>query len=324
MNAIVVDEDSPQHQLIWQQVPDPDPGPEEVLVDICATAVNRADLLQRQGNYPPPPGAPPYLGLEMAGRVAEIGADVGDVQPGDRVCALLAGGGYAQRVAVHHKLLTPIAEGLSFNQAAAIPEAFYTAFVNLFLEAGLSPGETVLIHAGASGVGMAAIQLAREEGCRVLATAGSEEKLACCRSLGAELAVNYRNTDFATAIRDHCDGVDVVLDVAGGSHLASNTKVLRLKGRLVLISLLGGAEATIDLAAVLVKRLRIIGSLLRSRPVEEKIDITSQFRQRFWPGFERGSMAPLIHAVLPITEAEEAHRILNDNENLGKVVLQVR
>ena len=324
MNAIVVDEDSPQHRLIWQQVPDPDPGPEEVLVDICATAVNRADLMQRQGNYPPPSDAPPYLGLEMAGRVAEIGAGVSDVQPGDRVCALLAGGGYAQRVAVHHKLLTPIAEGLSFNEAAAIPEAFYTAFVNLFLEAGLARGETVLIHAGASGVGMAAIQLAREEGCRVLATAGSEEKLACCRRLGAQLAVNYRDTDFATAILDHCDGVDVVLDVAGGSHLASNIKALKLKGRLVLISLLGGAEASIDLAAVLVKRLRIIGSLLRSRPLEEKIDITSQFRQRFWPVLERGSMAPLIHAVLPITEAEEAHRILNDNENLGKVVLQVR
>ncbi len=265
----------------------------------------------------------------MAGRVAEIGTNVSGVQTGDRVCALLAGGGYAERVAVHHKLLTPIAEGLPFNEAAAIPEAFYTAFVNLFLEAGLSRGETVLIHAGASGVGMAAIQLARVEGCRVLATAGSEEKLACCRRLGAELAVNYRRgdlaiADFATAVLDHCDGVDVALDVAGGSHLPSNIKVLKLKGRLVIISLLGGTEATIDLAAVLGKRLRIVGSLLRSRPLDEKIDIASQFRQRFWSVLERGSMAPLIHAVLPITEAEEAHRILNDNENIGKVVLQVR
>ncbi len=260
----------------------------------------------------------------MAGRVAEIGANVSDVQPGDRVCALLAGGGYAERVTVHHKLLTPIADGLPFNDAAAVPEAFYTAFVNLFLEAGLSPGETVLIHAGASGVGTAAIQLARVEGCRILATAGSEEKLACCRQLGAELAVNYRRDDLATAILDHCDGVDVVLDVAGGSHLPSNIEVLKLKGRLVIISLLGGTEATIDLAAVLGKRLRIVGSLLRSRPLEEKIDIANQFRQRFWSVLERGSMAPLIHAVLPITEAEEAHRILNDNENIGKVVLQVR
>ncbi len=260
----------------------------------------------------------------MAGRVAEIGPHVSGVQPGDRVCALLAGGGYAERVAVHHELLTPISEDLSFNEAAAIPEAFYTAFVNLFLEAGLSTGETVLVHAGASGVGTAAIQLAREAGCRILATAGSEEKLECCRRLGAELAVNYRHGDFATAVLDHCDGVDVALDVAGGSHLPSNVKVLKLKGRLVIISLLGGAQATIDLSAVLGKRLRIVGSLLRSRPLEEKSDIVRQFQQRFWPALERGSMAPLIHAVLPITEAEEAHRILNDNENIGKVVLQVR
>ena len=324
MNAIVVNDDSPQRELLWRQVPDPYPGPDEVLVDISATAVNRADLLQRSGDYPPPADAPVYLGLEMAGTVAEIGTAVTGVRQGDRVCALLAGGGYAEQVAVHHRLLTPIPGKLSFHEAAAIPEVFYTAFVNLFLEANLAKGETVLIHAGASGVGTAAIQLAREQGCRVVATAGSQEKLACCRRLGAELAVDYRDCDFAAAILDHCDGADVILDVAGGSHLASNLEVLKLKGRLVIISLLGGAQATIDLGTVLRKRLRVVGSLLRSRPLQEKIDIVHQFRQRFWAQLERGTMAPLIHAVLPVTEAEEAHRILRDNENIGKVVLRVR
>lgn len=315
---------------MWQQVPDPVPGPDEILVDISATAVNRADLLQRHGKYPPPPGAPTYMGLEMAGRVAEIGAVDTELRPGDRVCGLLSGGGYAERVAVHHKLLAPLPEGLSDQQAAAIPEAFYTAFVNLYLEASLSRGETVLIHAGASGVGTAAIQLARED-CQVLATAGSEEKLTCCRRLGAELAVNYRSdtgvgvADFANAVLDHCCyGVDVILDVAGASHLQANVEVLNTKGRLVILSLLGGATATLDLSAVLKKRLRIVGSLLRSRPVEEKIDIVSQFRERFWPALEHGSIAPLIHSVLPITEAEEAHRQLRENENIGKVVLEVQ
>jgi len=324
LNAIVVADDTAQRRLLWQQVADPQPGPDEVLVDIHATGVNRADLLQRSGNYPPPPGAPPYMGLEMSGIVAEIGASVCDFRIGDRVCALLAGGGYAEQVAVHPGLLTPIPNGMSFDEAAAIPEAFYTAFVNLFLEAGLTKGETVLIHAAASGVGTAAIQLAREEGCRILASAGSEEKLACCRRLGAQLAVNYRESDLAAAILDYCDGADVVLDVTGGSQLASNIKVLKLKGRLIIISLLGGAQATIDLGAVLSKRLRLVGSLLRSRPLQEKIDIVRQFRQRFWPLLKHGTMAPLMHAVLPVTAAEEAHRILSDNENIGKVVLQIR
>ena len=323
LKAIVVD-DSPERRLLWQRVPDVHPGPEEALVDICATAVNRADLLQRSGNYPPPPGAPPYLGLEMAGTVAEVGAAVSGVLPGDRVCALLAGGGYAEQVAVHHKLLMPIPGDLSCSAAAAVPEVFLTAFVNLFLEAGLSAGETALIHAGASGVGTAAIQLAGAEGCRVLATAGTAEKLACCRRLGAELAVNYREADFAAAVLDHGDGADVILDVAGGSHLASNLAVLKHKGHLVIISLMGGSQAAIDLALVLHKRLRIVGSLLRSRPVDEKIDIVRQFRRRFWSRLESGTIAPIIHAVLPVTEAEEAHRMLEDNESIGKVALQVR
>ena len=324
MKAIVVDSDSPELSLSWRDVPDPSCGSQEVLVDIHATAVNRADLLQRSGHYPPPPGASPYLGLEMSGTVAAVGASATGWQPGDRVCALLAGGGYAEKTAVHHQMLVPIPDEWSFATAAAVPEVFYTAFVNLFLEAELKSGETALIHGGASGVGTAAIQLAREAGCRVVATAGSQEKLDRCRSLGAELVINYTERDFVDAILDHCDGIDVILDIVGGNYLEQNLKSLKLRGRLVVISLLGGSASNLDLGAVLGKRLRIIGSLLRSRPVEEKIAIVRQFEDRFWQLLVTGRVEPVIHQVLPITEVERAHQILADNRNIGKVVLQVR
>jgi len=324
VKAIVVDSDSPESSLSWRDVPDPSCGSQEVLVDIHATAVNRADLLQRSGNYPPPPGAPPYLGLEMSGTVVSTGSAATGWQPGDRICALLAGGGYAEKTAVHHQMLVPIPDEWSFATAAAVPEVFYTAFVNLFLEAELKSGETALIHGGASGVGTAAIQLAREAGCRVVATAGSQEKLDRCRSLGAELVINYTERDFVDAILDHCDGIDVILDIVGGNYLEQNLKSLKLRGRLVVISLLGGSASNLDLGAVLGKRLRIIGSLLRSRPVEEKIAIVRQFEDRFWQLLVTGRVEPVIHQVLPITEVERAHQILADNRNIGKVVLQVR
>jgi putative PIG3 family NAD(P)H quinone oxidoreductase len=324
VKAIVVDSDSPELSLSWRDVPDPSCGSQEVLVDIHATAVNRADLLQRSGNYPPPPGAPPYLGLEMSGTVVSTGSAATGWQPGDRICALLAGGGYAEKTAVHHQMLVPIPDEWSFATAAAVPEVFYTAFVNLFLEAELKSGETALIHGGASGVGTAAIQLAREAGCRVVATAGSQEKLDRCRSLGAELVINYTERDFVDAILDHCDGIDVILDIVGGNYLEQNLKSLKLRGRLVVISLLGGSASNLDLGAVLGKRLRIIGSLLRSRPVEEKIAIVRQFEDRFWQLLVTGRVEPVIHQVLPITEVERAHQILADNRNIGKVVLQVR
>ncbi len=324
MKAIVVDSDSPELSLSWRDVPDPSCGSQEVLVDIHATAVNRADLLQRSGNYPPPPGAPPYRGLEMSGTVVSTGSAATGWQPGDRICALLAGGGYAEKTAVHHQMLVPIPDEWSFATAAAVPEVLYTAFVNLFLEAELKSGETALIHGGASGVGTAAIQLAREAGCRVVATAGSQEKLDRCRSLGAELVINYTERDFVDAILDHCDGIDVILDIVGGNYLEQNLKSLKLRGRLVVISLLGGSASNLDLGAVLGKRLRIIGSLLRSRPVEEKIAIVRQFEDRFWQLLVTGRVEPVIHQVLPITEVERAHQILADNRNIGKVVLQVR
>ena len=321
MKAIVVDPES--HNLSWETVPDPHPGPDEVLVDIHATAVNRADLLQRSGKYPPPPGAPEYLGLEMAGVVSPAG-ETGRWCPGDRVCALLSGGGYAERVAVPERLLHRMPDNWDFAYGAAVPEVFYTAFVNLFLEAGLEPGETALIHGGASGVGTAAIQLAKQSGCRVVATAGSEPKLEVCRRLGAELAVNYKEEDFAAAVLAHCDGADVILDIAGASSLAGNVEVLRLKGRLVVISVLGGTEGCLDVGAVLRKRLRIVGSLLRSRSVAEKAAIKEKLEERLWGMVEDGRIEAVIDSVLPVVEAEDAHRRLAENRNIGKVVLAVR
>ena len=321
MRAITVDPDT--RSLAWENVPDPECGREEVLVDIHATAVNRADLLQRTGNYPPPPGAPPYMGLEMSGVVAEVGAAVSGWHPGDRVCALLSGGGYGERVAVPHRLLHRLSDSWDFVYGAAIPEVFYTAFVNLFMEAELDR-ETVLIHGGASGVGTAAIQLAREAGCRVLATAGSEAKLECCRRLGAELAINYKERDFAAAVREHCDGVDVILDIAGAGSLRGNVEILNHKGRMVIIALLGGTEATLDIGAVLRKRLRLVGSLLRSRSPEEKIAIKDRLEQTHWPALASGAIEPVIDSVLPVEAAEEAHRKLETNSNIGKVVLTVR
>ena len=324
VKAIVVDSETSTADLNWESVPDPEFGPEEVLVDIHATAVNRADLLQRAGLYPPPPGAPPYLGLEMAGVVTAAGEAAGPWRPGDRVCALLSGGGYAEQVAVHRALVMPVSHKWDFERAAAIPEVFYTAFVNLFMEAGLSKDETVLIHGGASGVGTAAIQMARAAGCRVLATAGTAEKLAVCRELGAELAVDYKEGDFSQVILDHCGGADVVLDVAGGSHLERNLNLLNSQGRLVVISVLGGSTAPIDLGLMLRRRLRLIGSVLRSRTVEEKAHITREFQKRFWKPLMTDRIRPIIHAVLPVTRAQDAHDILERNQNIGKVVLTVR
>ena len=324
MKAIVVDPAVSGNPLRWADVPDPDISDDEVLIDIHATAVNRADLLQRAGAYPPPPGTPEYLGLEMAGVIAEVGGNVSEWQPGDRVCALLAGGGYAEQVAVPHQLLLRLPEDWDFIAGAAIVEVFLTAFLNLFMEAGLQDGETVLIHGGASGVGTAAIQLARESGCRVLATAGTAAKVARCLELGASVAVNYKDQDFAEAFSAQAEGVDVILDIGGGEYLERNLNLLNLRGRLVIIALLTGTHASIDLGTLQRKRLRLIGSVLRSRTLEEKTEITREFRNRFWPALVNGTITPIVDTVLPITQAERAHDILANNQNIGKVILTVR
>jgi putative PIG3 family NAD(P)H quinone oxidoreductase len=325
MKAINVRGDEKNPVLVWEDVPDIEYGPDEVLVDVRATAVNRADLWQARGHYPPPPGASEILGLEMAGVVREIGADVGGWRPGDRVCALLPGGGYAERAVVPAGMLLRLPDHWTFAQGAAVPEVWYTAYINLFDEGQLKAGETALIHAGASGVGTAAIQLAVDAGARTFATAGSAEKVECCRALGAELAVNYMEQDFLAEIMAATggEGVDVILDPVGGGYLAQNVALLRRFGRLVNIANLSGSKGELDMSRVLGRRLRIIGSTLRGRPVAEKIAITRRFERDVWPKLAEGRLRPIIDTVFPIAEAQAAHECLLANRNIGKVILEL-
>jgi putative PIG3 family NAD(P)H quinone oxidoreductase len=312
--------------LVWQDAPAPEIAPGDVLVDVHATAVNRADLAQRAGHYPPPPGASEILGLEMAGVVSRLGAEVTDWQVGDKVCALLAGGGYAEQVAAPAEMLMSVPKGWGFSEAAAMPEVFLTAFLNLFMEAGLQAGETALIHGGASGVGTAAIQLAKTAGCRVVITAGSAEKVAFCRELDADLAVNYHAEDFAEAVRNFTEGkgVDVILDMVGADYLARNVAVAALEGRIVFIATLSGSKAELDIRQLMGKRLSLKGSTLRSRPLEEKIAIKEAFMKRFGDGLEQNRLKPVIDSVYDIREAAEAHVRMRRNENIGKLALRVR
>jgi putative PIG3 family NAD(P)H quinone oxidoreductase len=303
----------------------PNCGREEVLIKVRATAVNRADLLQRRGLYPPPPGASEILGLEAAGEIIALGESVTQWRKGERVFCLLAGGGYAEQVAVQQGLLLRMPRDWSFEQAAAVPEAFYTAFVNLFVEARLQAREFLLVHAGGSGVGTAAIQMARLAGALVLVTAGSEEKLQECRFLGANHAINYKQYDFAEMARKLTNGagLDVILDCIGAAYLEKNLSLLRTRGRLVVIGVMGGAKAEVDLALLLRKRIRLLGSVLRSRTLQEKIALTRLFRERVLPQFENGSLHPVIDKVFPLAEAEQAHAYVASNRNFGKVVLKV-
>jgi putative PIG3 family NAD(P)H quinone oxidoreductase len=322
MKAIIVCDD---RSLAWEDVPDPTIGDDEVLVEVHATAQNRADLSQRAGHYPPPPGASEILGLEMAGVVREVGPDVRSWGPGDSVCALLPGGGYAELVSVPAAMLMPVPRGWTMHEAAAMPEAFYTAFLNLFLEASLATGETVLVHGGASGVGTAAIQLAREASCEVLATAGQARKVDRCLELGAAAAVNYRERDFATVFRDHvgAHGIDVILDMVGAEYFERNVDLLATGGRLVFISTLGGRTAELDIRQLMAKRAMLKGSTLRARPLAEKTRIRDAFMGRFWDALEAGRSRPIIDRVLPIAAVEEGHEAMRNNENIGKIVLEV-
>ncbi len=326
MKAIVVQTEQEGRPLAWQEVPSPSFGDDEVLVDIHATALNRADLYQRAGNYPPPPGASDILGLEMAGTIAAIGAEVTGWKGGDRVCALLPGGGYAEQVNVPHQMLIPIPDGWSFEKATALPEVFFTAYVNLFMEAGLQAGETVLIHGGASGVGTAGIQLAKEAGCRVIVTAGTEEKTARCLNLGAALAINYKTDAFSERIRAYTngEGVDVILDMVGAAYLEPNLQLLKLRGRLVFISMLSGSKAEINLGALMGRRLRLIGSVLRPRSVAEKVEIKERFMGQFWRQILSGTIEPVIDSVYPVEQTNEAHETMQNNRNIGKIILKVK
>ena len=325
MKAIDVENINSKPALLWRDMPDIDVKPAEVLVEIHSTAVNRADLAQAHGKYPPPSGESTILGLEMAGVVTLLGSRVKKWQIGDRVMALLGGGGYAENAAVHEEMLLPIPEGWSFNHAAALPEVWLTAYVNLFLEGKMAPNEIVLIHAGASGVGTAAIQLAKSVGATVIVTAGSSRKLTACQELGADLAIDYKQANFYEVINNWLDDqhVDLILDPVGGPYLEANVKLLGKFGRLVCIGLLGGSEANIDLSRILTNRLRIIGSRLRDRPLTEKIEISHSFWDRFRPYFLTGALRPVIDIVYPIEEAQAAHDHVSKNSNIGKVILAV-
>ena len=326
MRAVTITEPGGPEVLGWGEVPDPVCGPGEVLVDVVAAAVNRADLLQRQGHYPPPPGVSEVLGLECSGIISEIGAGVTGWSVGDEVCALLSGGGYAERVAVPAGQLLPRPSGVELGTAAALPEVTCTVWSNVFLLAGLRAGEVFLVHGGSSGIGTMAIQLAVRAGARVATTAGSAEKLAFCRELGAEILVNYRDEDFVEVVKRATDGhgADVVLDIMGAKYLAPNVDVLATGGRLVGIGMQGGSKAELDLGKLMRKRASVAATTLRSRPSTGpggKAEIVAAVRHDVWPDVERGVIRPIVDRRLPMSRAAEAHALLEASDHIGKVLL---
>ena len=306
--------------------PDPKPRVGEVLIQVAAAGVNRPDVMQRRGSYPPPPGASDIPGLEVAGTIAAIGEGVRGWSVGDRVCALVAGGGYATLCVAPAPQCLPVPTSLDFVAAAAVPETFFTVWTNVFDRGRLKSGETALFHGGTSGIGTTAIQLAVARGSRVFATAGSDEKCRACEALGAERAINYRSEDFVTAIKDATDGrgVDLVLDIIGGEYFPRNVAVLAVDGRLVQIGVQGGASAALDLIQVLRRRLTITGSTLRPRSVEEKGEIAAALHTEVWPLLEQGRVKPIIYRTFPLAEAADAHRLLESSEHIGKIVLVAR
>lgn len=325
MRAVEIREPGPPRVLVPCERPLPTVAPGEVLIRVAAAGVNRPDCLQRRGAYPPPAGASDLPGLEVAGVVVARAADVTAPVAGERVCALVAGGGYAEYCAVPAVQCLPVPAGYSLVEAAVLPETFFTVWTNVFERGRLQRGETLLVHGGASGIGTTAIPLARALGARVFATAGSDEKCALCERLGAERAINYRTAKFADIIRQLTEGkgVDVILDIVGAPYLADNVALLREEGRLVLIAALGGAKAEINLGQLFVKRLTFTGSTLRNRSPAEKGRIARALRERVWPLLESRAVAPVIHATFPLEEAARAHEILEANATLGKIALVV-
>jgi putative PIG3 family NAD(P)H quinone oxidoreductase len=325
MKAVVITEFGGPDVLQIRDVPDPVVGPGEVVIDVAATAINRADLLQRAGHYPPPAGAPEWPGLECSGTISAIGAGVLHWNPGDQVCALLSGGGYAERVAVPTGQLLPLPAGLDLVDAAALPEVTATVWSNVFMAAGLRPGEVLLVHGGAGGIGTMAIQLAVQVGARVAVTAGTPAKLDRCRDLGAEIAINYHEQDFVSALRAVTDGhgADVVLDNMGASYLDRNVDVLAYNGRLVVIGLQGGARAELDLQKLMSRRAALISTSLRARPAEEKAAIVASICQHVWPLLASGAVRPVIHERLPLERAADGHRMMTESSHIGKILLTV-
>jgi putative PIG3 family NAD(P)H quinone oxidoreductase len=320
MKAILFDQPGEPDVLRYDDAPAPQPGADELLVRVHATAVNRADLMQRRGGYAPPPGASPILGLELAGEVVQ---PAGEWRAGDRVMAVVTGGAYAELAAVPAGMAMRIPERFSYQEAAAIPEAFLTAYLNMFTLGRLQPGEVALIHAGASGVGTAAIQLVRAAGARAIATAGSEEKLALCRELGADPAINYKTESFVDRVQAATGGrgANVVLDFVGAPYWDSNLAALALGGRLMLIGFLGGARGQLDLGTLMGKSLTVASTTLRRTPLPQKVALTQAFSAFAMSRFESGELRPVIDRVLSIMQSAEAHRTLEANSNAGKVVL---
>ncbi|MFI6331097.1 NAD(P)H-quinone oxidoreductase [Micromonospora chersina] len=322
MHAITIPKPGGPEALVWAAVPDPEPGPGEVVVEVRASAVNRADLLQRQGQYPPPPGAPAYPGLECAGVVAALGPGVTGWSVGDEVCALLAGGGYAERVAVPAGQLLPVPAGVDLVDAAALPEVACTVFSNVVQLARLAEGETLLVHGGGSGIGTFAVQLGVALGATVVVTA-REAKHERLRELGAAHAVDYREQDFVEEVRRVTDGrgADVILDIMGAAYLPRNVAALATGGRLVVIGMQGGRKGELDLGMLLAKRASVHATALRSRPVAEKAEIVRGVREQVWPLVESGRIRPVVHARVKMADAADAHRLVETSDHLGKVLL---
>ncbi len=323
MSAIEIAEFGGPEVLRPAQRPLPEPGAGEFLVRVAAAGVNRPDIMQRQGAYPPPPGAPDIPGLEIAGTIVALGQDVSEWSLGDEICALVAGGGYAQFAVVPAPQALPVPAGLDMVSAAALPETMFTVWSNLFDRARLTVGEVVLIHGGSSGIGTTAIQLAKAFGITVLTTVGNEQKAAACLELGADLAINYRQQDFVESVRQftHNAGVDVILDMIGGDYLERNLSILKTEGRLAIIALMGGAEAQIDLRQLLVRRLTVGGSTLRPRSVAEKGVIAAALRDQVWPLIAAGRVRPVIHGTFPLAQAAQAHRVMEASTHIGKLLL---
>ena len=325
MTAIAITEPGGPLVLKPQTRPVPRPGPGEILVRVRAAGVNRPDVLQRQGAYPPPAGASDLPGLEAAGEVAALGEGVGRWRVGDAVCALTPGGGYAEYVVVHESNALPVPAGFTFTEAAAIPETFFTVWHNVFQRGGLAAGESFLVHGGSSGIGTTAIQLATAFGARVFATAGTAAKSEACMRLGAARAINYREEDFVRVVRDETGGkgVDVILDMIGGDYVARNYVAAAEDGRIVQIATLGGAKAETDFARLMVKRLTHTGSTLRPRPVAFKARIATELEQKVWPLLAQRKIAPAMDTIFPLAEAWRAHERMEEGEHIGKIVLDV-
>lgn len=325
MRAVEISSFGPPDVLKIAERPAPAPSGGEVLIEVAAAGVNRPDVLQRRGGYAPPPGTTDIPGLEIAGRVVSVGPEVTSWRAGDEVCALVAGGGYAEYCVAPAVQCLPVPAGLSLTEAAAIPETFFTVWTNVFERGRLQPAESFLVHGGSSGIGTTAIQLARAFGARVFATAGSDEKCAACEKLGAERAVNYRTTEWGAALRERTAdrGIDVILDMVGGDYTARNVDLLATDGRLVQIAFLQSSRVTLDLMHLMRRRLTITGSTLRPRSPEEKGAIARALHTHVWPRIERGDVRPLVHATFPLERAADAHRLMEEGSHIGKIVLTV-